>query len=366
MRVPRWFVEVEPLSDARWARVERELFATLDESTVPELAVGRPPARRARVLGWAAFAAVLAVATASFALLAHRPTRADDRSTVHATRWDDRSSLATTDSASQFTVGESLLTVAPRSLVIVSGDDDQGVDVVLDRGTVTCEVAPRRGRPAFRVEAGEVRVRVTGTKFTVTRDDGLGEKRDEAGTSVDVERGSVEVTARGVVTIVQEGGHWPTRFASALAGLPDLVGTSPSGTEAALPAVPSPTRSPARRRPRGHASTAPTVGPDPGASQPAASQSAPSVAPPVAPASQQAFEAAARIERSNPAAAAAAYGELADGATAWAPNALFALARLEADRGHRAEAVRLFDAYLARYPRGINAADARELLRRMQ
>jgi hypothetical protein len=83
----------------------------------------------------------------------------------------------------------------------------------------------------------------------------------------------------------------------------------------------------------------------------------------VAPASQQAFEAAARIERTNP---AAAYGEPADGATAWAPNALFALARLEADRGHRAEATRLFNGYLVRYLRGINADDARELLRRIQ
>ena len=44
----------------------------------------------------------------------------------------------------------------------------------------------------------------------------------------------------------------------------------------------------------------------------------------------------------------------------------FALGRLEADRGRQGEATRWLEQYLARYPRGINADDARALLRRMQ
>jgi hypothetical protein len=113
----------------------------------------------------------------------------------------------------------------------------------------------------------------------------------------------------------------------------------------------------------------------PTAAAPAAA--APSVASPgstsatqgtsaAAPSASDLFDTAARIERAQPDQAAAIYRRLASGDTPWAPNALFALARLEADRGHRADAVRLLQAYLARYPRGMNTEDARDLLRRLQ
>jgi hypothetical protein len=45
-------------------------------------------------------------------------------------------------------------------------------------------------------------------------------------------------------------------------------------------------------------------------------------------------------------------------------NALFAQARLELERGNRAEGQRLLADYLARYPHGPNARDARRLLSR--
>jgi hypothetical protein len=241
---------------------------------------------------------------------------------------------------------------------MVSGDDEQGIDVVLDRGQVTCEVAPRRGRPPFRLEAGEVHVRVMGTKFTVTR--------DAAGTTVDVEHGSVEVTSLGVVTSVTQGGHWPagTTSKSQDSAAPSAPEVSADATEEPAPPQSRPHfRRKAHRRVHASEIAAPE---EAESAEPATSASAPAPSASVPSASQQAFEAAAKIERTNPDAAAVAYGELANGSTAWAPNALFALARLEADRGHRAEAVRLFDAYLARYPHGINADDARELLRHIR
>ncbi len=367
----RWCVEVEPLSEARWSRVERELFAKIEGEA---LAAGGPvssragagnisPSRTGRSVARAWWAAAALVSAALVVVVfAHRTMRREAAAGEPSARWGDRFTLATTDSTSQFTVGESALTVAPRSLVMVSGDDDQGIDVVLDRGRVTCEVAPRKGRPPFRLEAGEVRVRVTGTKFTVAR--------DETTTTVDVERGSVEVTSRGVVSQLQEGGHWPSGVAQA-ASVPAPAALQSAETSAAAMESPAPSRLHSRRRGhKPHPALTATTPPAP--AEPAPREATPSELP--APAagsggaseSQRAFEAAAKLERSNPEAAAVAYRELANGATAWAPNALFALGRLEVDRGHRAEAIRLFDAYLGRYPHGINADDARELLRHMR
>jgi hypothetical protein len=101
---------------------------------------------------------------------------------------------------------------------------------------------------------------------------------------------------------------------------------------------------------------------------PAPSAAVTTSTPPIVagPSPQKAFESASRIERARPDEAAAAYRQLAAGGTEWAPNALFALARLEAEHGRKAEAVRLLNEYLTRYPRGVNAEDARSLLLRMQ
>jgi hypothetical protein len=60
-----------------------------------------------------------------------------------------------------------------------------------------------------------------------------------------------------------------------------------------------------------------------------------------------------------------AYRRLAAGRGAWAANALYAAARLSLDRGDRTTASQLAHAYLARFPRGANAADARALLDRI-
>jgi hypothetical protein len=348
----RVMVEVEPLSEARWARIERDLFATLDEHPLPEPVLARsaprvPRGRHSLAWAWAGTAA----AAAAVVLAIFYPRGAP---------LNDRLRLVTTDSTSQFTVGESSLKVAPKSLVMVSGDDEHGVDVVLDRGKVTCEIAPRMGRPPFRLDSGEVRVRVVGTKFTVTR--------EEAETTVEVEEGAVEVTARGSVTVLHAGERWPAHSQAAASPLP---------TSVAPPAAPSPdpsdtaaARALAARRARSrHAQATPgddtdLFPPEADMSDPPASADAPPA--PVPPSAQQAFEAAARRERTNPDEAAAGYRRIAASHSAWAQIALFALARLEADRGNRAEAARLLTSYLTRYPHGINADDARELLRRMR
>jgi len=78
------------------------------------------------------------------------------------------------------------------------------------------------------------------------------------------------------------------------------------------------------------------------------------------------FESAAALEVRDPLAAARIYRELASGSGPWAANALFAEARLSAERGQREAAQALLSTYLDRFPGGPNADDAHALLIRLK
>jgi hypothetical protein len=83
--------------------------------------------------------------------------------------------------------------------------------------------------------------------------------------------------------------------------------------------------------------------------------------PPVEPTSAR-FARAASLEARAPAEADALYAAIEREGGAWARTALFARGRLAHERGDRRAAKALLGAYLARYPRGPNAGDARALL----
>jgi hypothetical protein len=285
--------DCEPLGDERWNAIEHDLFARLDAQAAP--LVKRPS--RGRWIAWAA-AAVLLLAIGAITY------RAIPRSTPVAT--------APGAGGTRMTAGESTLDVASGSVVSVHGDDQRGIVVNLDRGSVDFEVTPRKGRPTYVVETPHARVEVVGTHFRV-------EVQDKV-TRVAVTTGIVRVSANGGERLIQAG---------QTIGSDEIEPASDSVSVMNLPVASAPSGAGETVKPLTE---------------------------------RQRFELAESLERSDPERAIATYDGLARGHGTWADNALFAEARLQADRGKFAEARKLLDEYLQRSPHGPNADDARALL----
>jgi len=340
---------VEPLSDAAWSRVEAGLFARLDRGEhrvasepVSESAPAstrrrtRPASRR-----WG-FVLALAAAAASAAVWVQvqvtstpsTPTARVEASPEAAPRVApalipesaeqlasavqrvaDGAHLATSTESKRWLVGDSEVTLAAGSELAVAGSDALGFRLTLEHGRVDCQVAPRAGRPAFVVDAGEVTVTVIGTGFSVAR--------DEAGARVQVEHGSVRVSTPETSVLLGAGQSWPALDAAP--GEPEQTSVEPAVD------TPSPARPNGARRAVDAAAR---------------------------------FDRASRLEATQPEAALRIYRELSGKRGPWAPNALYAAGRLELERQRAQRGRALLERYLKRYPQGANAADARELLER--
>ncbi len=100
----------------------------------------------------------------------------------------------------QFTDG-STAELGPKSSLTLALQDERHVQVRLNAGTATFEVTKRPSRQ-FLVEAGDVRVRVVGTRFTVQNET----ETDEV--SVAVLRGIVEVTRHEQTVRLVAGQVW--------------------------------------------------------------------------------------------------------------------------------------------------------------
>ena len=163
-------LEVEPLDEARWAKIEENVLAevvrTAPEPRAPSAdeSGSKPRVIRARIaaatFGFVAMAALVLLLLRTFA-----PTGPTANGSGVAPLH-----VASGDSASHATIGSAELEIGPRTEVVATGDDGRGIVVVLERGSVTFEVPPRAGRPPFVVQAGDVGVRVVGTRFRVDRD----------------------------------------------------------------------------------------------------------------------------------------------------------------------------------------------------
>lgn len=329
---------IDPMGDARWARIERSLFKKVREgAAAPGTAPGSARvASRARLLrAMTVAAAVVGSGAAAAALvIAVRP---DARTAAPA----PTSRIVTEASASHVVFGEAALDVAPASIVEVE-DEARRTVVRLERGEIALRVAPRPADRPLVVEAGDVRIRVVGTEFSV--------KREGEGASVRVVHGVIEVRAHGERAEVTAGGRWPARRAADGAADPAPTSEATPPVVTFVPAVPAVPVVP------GGARGADTQGRGTreGSLRPAGGSGAASA--------QAQFEAAASLEKRDPEAALGRYAALARGSDGWAANALYAAGRLEADRHERGDAQRLLAEYLRRFPDGPNAQDARALL----
>jgi len=323
---------IEDLSERSWSRLEDDVFHALDHANadpttrvVIETESRRPLWRP--LFGIAGFAAAAVVA--AFVLL-------DGGTETPGTPAPSLSQrVATADDSSQITAGDASLDVAPQSVLVMSGDDERGVLVVLERGSVEFAVAPRRERPPYVVQAGGVRVEVVGTKFAVTRDG------DSA--VVEVMKGTVRVTADGETTMVTAGEAWISP-----AALEDIEEIEEEEIEEAEIATAAPARTQPRKRHRRIKRHERDVEPAP--------------TPEVVPTAKELYNRAASLEVQDPDTAIAIYRDLARGSGTWASSALFARARLAHDRGRTQTATTLLRRYLKRFPGGPHAADARYLL----
>jgi hypothetical protein len=306
-------VDVEALPEARWRKVDEAVFAAIEAG--PSMV---PPAPRRRP--WIAVGVAIAAA-AALVIYAKWPAPPAKPLAVVAP-----SHIETGTARSFVQLGFASIDVGPDSEVTTSGDEEHGVVVVLAHGSVDCEVAPRKDRPPFVVQSGNVRITVVGTHFTVTR------SLTPNNTSVTVTHGIVDVSHDGTVTHVAAGESWPTLAR-------EIIPTDPLPTATAT------------------ASASPVV---PSASL-AFSRPAPSAAP-KPPSEQDQFNQAQRLERSDPAQARTTYMRIANKGGPFASMSLYGAARLASDQGDSAEAHRLAQQYLDRYPTGLNADDARRIL----
>lgn len=105
------------------------------------------------------------------------------------------------DASRALLVDGSEVSLSPATrLEVAEADEESDVEVVLARGAATFEVT-RNPRRTFTVRAGEVRVVVVGTRFSVVRG-------PEGAARVQVERGIVEVHRGGETTRLTAGQSW--------------------------------------------------------------------------------------------------------------------------------------------------------------
>jgi hypothetical protein len=193
-------IHVEPpVSDARRERVERRVFEQLAAVRVLERTDAVIPIEKPSRLRWLVPAGALAAAAA--AAIVFFATRSGDPGTVVAQPSAPSRVVTPVGGSSRFTVGEdAVIDAGSDTSVEVQNVPGGGITLVLARGSVDCDVAPRAGRAPFRVVAGDVQVEVVGTRFTVAK---------TPASRVDVTRGKVKVTAPGGTWLVAAGESWP-------------------------------------------------------------------------------------------------------------------------------------------------------------
>lgn len=337
---------VEPMSDVAWSRIERGLWSRMDGGEV----AASPDRTRLASRRWLMVAAPLAAAAAFAAVVVGTRPNAPE---ISANEEPARVVSGSTPSSVSF--GDAHVELDAATAVVMTHESGSPI-VMLERGAAWFTVAHRMQRPEFIVRAGDATVRVVGTRFRVAR--------SEERIAVDVERGLVDVQFRGGVVKVAAGQHWVSESPATLTASASVVPTAPTAPTPSIAETepaPAPSSEPKHTtRPLQRLDVKLDTKSDAKLDgNPAAMHAA------ELDRLRAEYDRLAALEARDAAAALTGYLTLARGTSRWADLALFAAARLAADR-HDSRAETLLGIYLQRFPGGANAADAKKLLVRLQ
>jgi hypothetical protein len=308
-------IEVDPpgaTNDTRRDRVERAVFTQLANMRAVDRADAAVPSPREVSSRRPWVFAGLGVAAAAVVAMVVMSSKSEPAPVAPIAEDTTPSRIVTpVGGESQFTVGDAVIVASSDTSVDVRRADDGGITLIVARGSVDCDVAPRNHRPPFHVIAGDVSVEVVGTRFTVAR---------TPSPRVDVVRGKVRVRAPGGTWLLSAGESW----------------TPPvSGSDAIAEAVPAPV-------PQPDVVVIPA---------PALAARAGSVA-----SAHAIYQSAQRFEATDPARAAKAYRIVASSKDSWAAPALYGLAELDA-KTDPTKALADCNEYLKRFARSAQVED---------
>lgn len=200
-------IPVEPLDDERLTRIERRIVAgAADAASVA------PPLRAPR---WGVALAATAMVVAIGAGFAGWQLRGGAPSTPTTIVTAEPVRVDTTGERALLDIGDARIESDPHTAFTVTRPDG-GVLVTMTRGKVELSVDKRTGRAPLVVAAGDTRVIVVGTRFSVDYGDGTN------GVEVRVTEGVVRVERHQHEVRVAAGQAWTTkRGVLALAELPE-------------------------------------------------------------------------------------------------------------------------------------------------
>lgn len=350
---------IEPMTNTAWSRVERGLFERLDQPAPRPL-----PGPRSRWPWLAVPAFALAAAAVILIVLSLRSSKTSTDVAMPSPIVPSR--VVAGDTPSMVSYGDAHLTLEAHAAIVMAREESSP-SILVERGAVDFTVAPRQHEP-YIVRAGDVVVRVVGTQFRVAR--------YEERVTVAVERGLVDVQFRGDVHRLSAGQSWSSQEQTA--------STTPTTNEpASIDDTPAPNTKPAvgsNGKPLASnekpvvSNDKPVVSSDKSAvsndkpavvsnDKPVVSNDKPSSSNDPSPEKAK-FELMSSLERRDPERAMKGYLELSKGNSEWSANALFAAGRLAFDRKDK-RAKTFLEFYLKRFPRSVNAEDARDLLTRL-
>ena len=335
-------IPVEPLSEARWERIERRVLDAR-ERAVEEVSL-RP---RGFVRRFAP--AILGAAALGVAVLFLGPviwhSGAPGKDVAGARAPVPARIVTPPGGASRVEIGDAVVEIGGETTVSVKVALDGAVELDLLRGVVDCDVAPRPGRPSFSVVASDVTVEVVGTRFTVERGDEV---------RVTVARGRVSVTSDAGNRMVAAGESWSARGLVA-AAVPEALPAPATGEERATGDGSAPEVDRGRTEP----GSSPAAGAKAAAgntSPPGAGTAKEPAIPDSSDAMRTAYEAANELDATNPEEAARRYRAIAKGRGVYAAKALYSLAYLEHRAEHYQSAIKLTLEHERRF--GISGANA--------